>query len=182
MRVQRISEGNVIHDHDSESEDYLSRQILNISVKMKAMEDLCEWPCKMIHKELPCQYLYTWRKYSDCRFYHRRDSATAKVQNGTYIKIIIVTTRRFKKSATFKKEGKLLKSEKCRFNLISRIDFLLGSYKFLTNTHTSTSLLFQFTIPLATSVTVHVIAQKITDNIYVNPQWAMIFEIGSYTF
>ena len=74
------------------------------------------------------------------------------------------TTGRFKKSATFKKE--VLISSKIgqyRVNLISRIRFVsLASYKFLPHTHTGSSLLLAFTLPLATSVTVHVIAQKIT--------------------
>jgi len=51
--------GNVVHNHDTESEANLNRQILNISVKKKAMEDLCERPRKMIHKELQCQYFDT---------------------------------------------------------------------------------------------------------------------------
>jgi len=35
---------------------------------------------------------------------------------------------------------------------------------------------------LATSVTVHVIAQKITDTTRVKPRWAKSFEIRRYTF
>jgi len=38
-------------------------------------------------------------------------------------------------------------------------------------THTCISLLLAFTMTLATSVTVHVIAQKITDATHVKPQW-----------
>jgi len=37
-------------------------------------------------------------------------------------------------------------------------------------------------MPLATSVTVHVIAQKIADTTNVKPQWAKRFEVGRYTF
>jgi len=37
-------------------------------------------------------------------------------------------------------------------------------------------------MPLTTSVTVHVIAQKITDIMHVKPHWAERFEVGSYTF
>ena len=49
-------------------------------------------------------------------------------------------------------------------------------------THTCNSLLLAFTMPLAISVTVHVIAQKITDTTYVKPQWAKRFEVGRYIF
>jgi len=37
-------------------------------------------------------------------------------------------------------------------------------------------------MPLATSVSVHVIAQKITDTTHVKPQRAKRFVVGSYTF
>jgi hypothetical protein len=42
--------------------------------------------------------------------------------------------------------------------------------------------LLAFTIPLATSVTVHVIAQNVTDTAHFKPQWAKRFEVGMYTF
>ena len=82
-----------------------------------------------------------------------------------------VTIRRFEKSATFKNEDlNLLKTGQYRSNLISRIEFVSTvSYKFLPNTHFN-SLLLAFTMPLATSVTVHVIAQKITDTTHVKQQ------------
>jgi hypothetical protein len=61
MRVKRLSgvwgRGNVMHNHDVDSEACLNRQILNSSVKRKVMEDLCERPRKRIHKELRSQYL-----------------------------------------------------------------------------------------------------------------------------
>ena len=47
--------GDVMHNHDADREAFLNRQILNNSVKRKAMEDLCERPCKLIHKELHSQ-------------------------------------------------------------------------------------------------------------------------------
>jgi len=63
-------------------------------------------------------------------------SALQKVQNETYIKTKSVTTRRLKKSATFKKEDSLLKKIQYRFELISRIEFVSSvSYTFLPNTH-----------------------------------------------
>jgi len=37
-------------------------------------------------------------------------------------------------------------------------------------------------MPLATSVTVHVIAQKMTDTTHVKTQWAKRSEVGRYTF
>jgi len=37
-------------------------------------------------------------------------------------------------------------------------------------------------MPLATSVTVHVIAQKITDTTHVKPQSAKRFQVGGYIF
>jgi hypothetical protein len=48
-----------MHNHDADSEACLNRQILNNSVKKKAMEDLCERTHKLIHKELRSQYLDT---------------------------------------------------------------------------------------------------------------------------
>ena len=91
------------------------------------------------------------------------------------------TTRRLKKSAKIKKEDFIYtKTGQYRANLISRIEFMSSvSYKFLPHTHTHThtlslslslsfslslslcsSLLLAYTMTLATSVTVHVIAQK----------------------
>jgi len=52
----------------------------------------------------------------------------------------------------------------------------------LYQTHSFISLLLAFTMPLATSVTVHVTAQYITDIAYIRPQWAKRFEVGKYTF
>jgi hypothetical protein len=68
MRVQRFSRGggDVTHKHDADSEACLNRPILNKSVKRKAMGDLCERPCKLIHKELRSQYLDTVT-YKDIR-------------------------------------------------------------------------------------------------------------------
>ena len=64
-------------------------------------------------------------------------SALQKIQNETYIKMRSVTTRKFKKSATFQPED--LNSSnigQCRVNLISRIEFVSSvSYKCLPNTH-----------------------------------------------
>ena len=48
-----------MHNHDADSEACLNRQMLNNYVKRKAMEDLCERPRKLIHKELRSQYLDT---------------------------------------------------------------------------------------------------------------------------
>ena len=45
-------------------------------------------------------------------------------------------------------------------------------------THTCISSLLAFTLPFGTSVTVHVIAQKITDTTHVKQQWAKRFEVG----
>jgi len=58
--------GNVMHSRDADSEASLNRDILNNSVKSKAMEDLCERPHKLIHKELRSQYLDTLT-YKDIR-------------------------------------------------------------------------------------------------------------------
>jgi len=64
-------------------------------------------------------------------------SALQKIQNETYIKMRSATTRRFKKSATFKQQDLISsKSGQYRVNLISRIEFVSSvSYKFLPNTH-----------------------------------------------
>jgi hypothetical protein len=48
-----------MHNHDADSEACFNRQILNNSVKRKAMEDFRERPRKLIHKELQNQYFYT---------------------------------------------------------------------------------------------------------------------------
>ena len=58
--------GDVTHNHDADSETYLNRQILNNSVKRKAMQDLCERTHKLIHKELWSQSLDTLA-YKDIR-------------------------------------------------------------------------------------------------------------------
>ena len=47
------------HNRDADSEACFNRQILNNSVKSKAMEDLCERPRKLRHKELRSQYFDT---------------------------------------------------------------------------------------------------------------------------
>ena len=54
------------HNHDADSEACLNRQILNNSVKRKAMEDLCERTRKLIYEELRSQYLDTLT-YNDIR-------------------------------------------------------------------------------------------------------------------
>jgi len=46
---REIFRSNVMHNHDECSEACLNRQILNNSVKSKAMEDLCERLRKLIH-------------------------------------------------------------------------------------------------------------------------------------
>jgi len=58
--------GDVMHNHDADREACLNRQMLNNSVKRKAMEDLCERPHKLIHKELHNQQLDTLT-YKDIR-------------------------------------------------------------------------------------------------------------------
>ena len=60
-----------------------------------------------------------------------------KIQDATYIKMRSVTTRRFKKAATFKKEDLISWNVgQYRVNLISIIVFVSSvSYKFLPNTH-----------------------------------------------
>ena len=75
-------------------------------------------------------------------------SALQKIQNETCIKMRSVTTRRFKKSATFKQED-LISSKywEYRVKLISRIVFVSSvSYTFLP--HTCISLLLAITMPL----------------------------------
>jgi hypothetical protein len=98
-------------------------------------------------------------------------SALQKIQNEAYIKMRSVTTRKFKKSATFKKEH-LISSKIGQYsvNLISRIEFVSSvSYKFLPNKHLY-FLVVAFTTPSATSVTVYVLAQKRTDTTHIKPQ------------
>ena len=58
--------GNVMHNHDADSKACLNRQTLNNSVTKKAMEDFCERPRKLTHKELRSQYLDTFT-YKDIR-------------------------------------------------------------------------------------------------------------------
>jgi len=56
---REIFRRNVLHNHDASREACLKRQIFNNSVIRKAMEDLCERPRKLIHKELRSQDLDT---------------------------------------------------------------------------------------------------------------------------
>ena len=82
-----------------------------------------------------------------------------------------VTTRRFKKSATFKKEDLISsKTGQYKVNLISKIEFFHQCRINFYQTNTCNSLLLAFTMPLAISVTVHVIGQKITDSTDVKTQ------------
>jgi hypothetical protein len=48
-----------MHNHDSDNEVCLNWQILNNSVKRKAMVNFGERPRKLIHKELQSQYVDT---------------------------------------------------------------------------------------------------------------------------
>jgi hypothetical protein len=59
MKVERFSGGNVMHNHDAKSDACLNRQIFYDFVKRKAMDDLCERPRRLIHKELLSQNLDT---------------------------------------------------------------------------------------------------------------------------
>ena len=63
---REIFGGNVKHSHDADSEASLNRQILNNSVKRKAMEDFSETPRKLIHKQLQSQCVDTLT-YKDIR-------------------------------------------------------------------------------------------------------------------
>jgi hypothetical protein len=58
--------GDVMHNRDADSEACLNRQIFNSSVKRKAMDDLCERPHKLVHRELLSQDLDTLT-YKDTR-------------------------------------------------------------------------------------------------------------------
>ena len=51
---------NVIHNYDADREASLNRKIFNNCVKSEAMEDLCERPRNLIHKELRNQDLGTF--------------------------------------------------------------------------------------------------------------------------
>jgi hypothetical protein len=55
-----------MHNHDADSEACFNRQIFNIALKTKAMEDLCERPRKLILIELQSQYVDTLT-YKDLR-------------------------------------------------------------------------------------------------------------------
>jgi hypothetical protein len=48
-----------MHSHDADSEASLNRQILNNSVRRKAMEDFSETPRKLIYKQLQSQCVDT---------------------------------------------------------------------------------------------------------------------------
>ena len=48
-----------MHNHGTDSEACLNRQVFNSPVERKAMDDLCERPRKLIHKELRSQDLDT---------------------------------------------------------------------------------------------------------------------------
>jgi hypothetical protein len=55
-----------MRNYDADSEACLNRQILNNSIKRKAMDDFSERLCKLIHKELEIQYMDTLT-YKDIR-------------------------------------------------------------------------------------------------------------------
>ena len=63
---REIFGGNVMHNQDADRKACLNRQILNNSVKRKAMEELCERTRKLIYEELRSQYLDTLT-YNDIR-------------------------------------------------------------------------------------------------------------------
>jgi hypothetical protein len=96
-----------------------------------------------------------------------------------------VTARKDLKNQLQSKRGLhlLKKIVKDRANLISRIESVSSvSYTvYIYKTHACISLLLALTMPLATSVTVYVTAQKVTDTTHVKPQWAKRFEVGSCT-
>jgi hypothetical protein len=78
---------NVLHNPEEDSEASLNRRILNNSVKRKATGDLCDRPCKLIHKELQSQDLNTLtykdiqnisRNMHKARFYQQLPLQTLK--------------------------------------------------------------------------------------------------------
>ena len=91
MKVQRFSGGegggegegrrgeDVMLSHDADSEACLNRQILNNSVKKKAMADLCERPRKLKHRELRSHYLDTLT-YEDIRNISRNEHTARSSQ------------------------------------------------------------------------------------------------------
>jgi hypothetical protein len=110
-------------------------------------------------------------------------SALQNIQNETYIHMRRVTTIRLKISASVKKET----SSPQKLTYVGLTWFresnlfhhcLINFYQ----THICISLWFAFTLQLSTSVTVHVIAQKITDTTHVKLQWAKRFEVRIYAF
>jgi hypothetical protein len=58
--------GDVMHNHDADSEACWNRHVLHNSVKRKATKDLCLRPRKLINKELRSRYLNTLT-YEDIR-------------------------------------------------------------------------------------------------------------------
>jgi len=64
----------------------------------------------------------------------------------------------------------ILHVSRLRVNLTSRIDLFYQCRINFYQTHTCSSLLLAFAMPRATSVTVRVIAQKITDIAHFKPQ------------
>ena len=84
-----------------------------------------------------------------------------------------VTKRRFKTSAKLKKGNQIpQKLDSIRLIWFQESNLFQHCRINFYQTHTCVSLLPAFTMPLATSVTVHVIAQTITDITHVKPQWA----------
>jgi hypothetical protein len=60
MKVKRFSGLDVTNNRHKDGESGLNSQILSKSVTRKEMEDLCERPRKLIHKELQSHYLETF--------------------------------------------------------------------------------------------------------------------------
>jgi len=134
-------------------ENYIDTDSNNSSVCVVRM--IC--PIIEDHKRMwafPCLFQY---HISQCAseyfcFFIR----TTKIQNEVYIKMRSVTTRRFKRLQS-KKRISFSQRFEYRNNLISRVEFVSSvSFTFLPNS----SLLLAFTMPLATSATVHIVGQN----------------------
>jgi len=117
--------GYVLHNQDADREACLNRQILNNSVKRKAMEDLCERPHKLIHRELRSQQLITLtykfirnisRNMHKARFSQLLPFATDNWRNSWSIKCC-TSVNKFDRSCLLMTRKKTIVMFSCKNNL-----------------------------------------------------------------
>ena len=135
-------------------------------------KDMWDIPCPFQCTLLQCASLYFYSytctaKNTEWDFHQNEKRHHTKTYKISYSKKDDFISSKIERiGSTWLRESNLF--HHCRINF----------YK----TQTFSSLLLAFTVPLATSVTVHIIVHMITDTTDVKPQWVKRFEVGRYTF